>query len=132
MHLEIFLDGAKYFIAPITNIWGTTNEIMFKNGSLNNYQSKINESGTYSYILSQKDPGVHNWLDPSGLSEGILTLRWSGFPNEVVGKDLYVKSQLLLIEDAKKNLSEEQYISTIEREEQLKIRAQSYAWRIEE
>ena len=38
----------------------------------------------------------------------------------------------LLIEDAKKNLSEEQYISTIEREEQLKIRAQSYAWRIEE
>lgn len=132
LHLEIFLDGAKYFIAPITNIWGTTNEIMFKNGSLNNYQSKINESGTYSYILSQKDPGVHNWLDPSGLSEGILTLRWSGFPNEVVGKDLYVKSQLLLIEDAKKNLSEEQYISAIEREEQLKIRAQSYAWRIEE
>ena len=132
MHLEIFLDGAKYFIAPITNIWGTTNEIMFKNGSLNNYQSKINESGTYSYILSQKDPGVHNWLDPSGLSEGILTLRWSGFPNEVVGKNLYVKSQLLLIEDAKKNLSEEQYISTTEREEQLKIRAQSYAWRIEE
>ena len=65
-------------------------------------------------------------------SEGILTLRWSGFPNEVVGKDLYVKSQLLLIEDAKKNLSEEQYISTVEREEQLKIRAQSYAWRIEE
>ena len=105
---------------------------MFKNGSLNNYQSKINKSGTYSYILSQKDPGVHNWLDPSGLSEGILTLRWSGFPNEVVGKDLYVKSQLLLIEDAKKNLSEEQYISTVEREEQLKIRAQSYAWRIEE
>ena len=66
------------------------------------------------------------------MSEGILTLRWSGFPNEVVGKDLYVNSQLLLIEDAKKNLSEEQYISAIEREEQLKIRAQSYAWRIEE
>ena len=132
MHLEIFLDGAKYFIAPITNIWGTTNEIMFKNGSLNNYQSKINESGTYSYILSQKDPGVHNWLDPSGLGEGILTLRWSGFPNGVVGKDLYVKSKLLLIEDAKKNISAEQYISTKEREEQLNIRAKSYAWRIEE
>ena len=132
LHLEIFLDGAKYFIAPITNIWGTTNEIMFKNGSLNNHQSKINESGTYSYILSQKDPGVHNWLDPSGLSEGILTLRWSGFPNEVVGKNLYVKSQLLSIEDAKKNISEEQYISTRERKEQLKVRAESYTWRIGE
>ena len=40
--------------------------------------------------------------------------------------------RVFLTEDAKKNLSEEQYISTVEREEQLKIRAQSYAWRIEE
>ena len=37
-----------------------------------------------------------------------------------------------LIEDAKKNISAEQYISTKEREEQLNIRAKSYAWRIEE
>ena len=51
---------------------------------------------------------------------------------EIFLKDLYVKSKLLLIEDAKKNISAEQYISTKEREEQLNIRAKSYAWRIEE
>ena len=28
--LDIHLDGAKYFIAPITNIWGTTNNIVTK------------------------------------------------------------------------------------------------------
>ena len=48
-----------------------------------------------------------------------------------MGPEMCIRDRLL-IEDAKKNLSEEQYISTIEREEQLKIRAQSYAWRIEE
>ena len=50
--LDVFLDGAKYFIAPITNIWGTTNNIVSKNGSLNNEQSKINADGTYTFILS--------------------------------------------------------------------------------
>ena len=44
--LDIHLDGAKYFIAPITNIWGTTNNIVSKNGSLNNSQAKINKDGT--------------------------------------------------------------------------------------
>ena len=131
IYLEIFLGDAKYFIAPITNIWGTTNEIIKKNGSLNNHQSKINDSGTYSFILSQEDPGIHNWLDPSGLSEGILTLRWSGFPNGVVGKDLFVKSELISIEDAKKNISKAQIISSKEREEQLQKRSRSYSWRLE-
>ena len=131
IYLEIFLDDAKYFIAPITNIWGTTNEIIKKNGSLNNHQSKINDSGTYSFILSQEDPGIHNWLDPSGLSEGILTLRWSGFPNGVVGKDLFVKSEVISIEDAKKNISKAQIISSKEREEQLQKRSRSYSWRLE-
>ena len=132
INLEIFLDGAQYFIAPITNIWGTTNEIMKKNGSLNNHQSKINDTGTYSFILSQDDPGIHNWLDPSGLNQGILTLRWSGFPNGLVGKDLYVKSEVMLIEDAKKNISKAQLILPEEREEQLQKRARSYSWRIED
>ena len=129
--LDVFLDGAKYFIAPITNIWGTTNNIVSKNGSLNNAQSKINADGTYTFVLSVNDPGNFNWLDPSNLTEGILTLRWSGFPNEVVGKNLYVKSALMLISDAIKEVDENHKTSSKERESQLKHRRESYSWRTE-
>ena len=129
--LDVFLDGAKYFIAPITNIWGTTNNIVSKNGSLNNGQSKINADGTYTFVLSVNDPGNFNWLDPSNLTEGILTLRWSGFPNEVVGKNLYVKSALMLISDAIKEVDENHKTSSKERESQLKHRRESYSWRTE-
>ena len=129
--LDVFLDGAKYFIAPITNIWGTTNNIVSKNGSLNNAQSKINADGTYTFILSVNDPGNFNWLDPSNLTEGILTLRWSGFPNEVVGQNLYVKSTLMLTSDALIEVDENHKTSTKERESQLKQRRESYSWRTE-
>ena len=129
--LDVFLDGAKYFIAPITNIWGTTNNIVSRNGSLNNAQSKINADGTYTFILSVNDPGNFNWLDPSNLTEGILTLRWSGFPNEVVGQNLYVKSTLMLTRDALKEVDENHKTSSKERESQLKQRRESYRWRTE-
>ena len=62
--LDVHLGGAKYFIAPITNIWGTTNEIVRRNGSLNSAQSRPNGDGTYTFVVSVADPGVHNWIDP--------------------------------------------------------------------
>ena len=127
--LDIHLDGAKYFIAPITNIWGTTNNIVTKNGSLNNSQAKVNQDGTYTFILSVNDPRVFNWLDPSGLSEGILTLRWSGFPNEIVGENLFAKSQLMLIDDALNEITDDHKISNEDRLNQLQAREESYKWR---
>ena len=127
--LDINLDGAKYFIAPITNIWGTTNNIVTKNGSLNNSQAKVNQDGTYTFILSVNDPGVFNWLDPSGLSEGILTLRWSGFPNDIVGENLFAKSKVMLISDALNEITDDHRISYEERLNQLQEREKSYSWR---
>ena len=127
--LDIHLDGAKYFIAPITNIWGTTNNIVTKNGSLNNSQAKVNQDGTYTFILSVNDPGVFNWLDPSGLSEGILTLRWSGFPNDIVGENLFAKSKVMLISDALNEITDDHRISSEERLNQLQAREESYSWR---
>ena len=127
--LDINLDGAKYFIAPITNIWGTTNNIVTKNGSLNNSQAKANQDGTYTFILSVNDPGVFNWLDPSGLSEGILTLRWSGFPNDIVGENLFAKSKVILISDALNEITYDHRISSEQRLNQLQAREESYSWR---
>ena len=123
------MDGAKYFIAPITNIWGTTNNIVTKNGSLNNSQAKANQDGTYTFILSVNDPGVFNWLDPSGLSEGILTLRWSGFPNDLVGENLFAKSKVMLVSDALNEITDDHRISSEERLNQLQAREESYSWR---
>jgi hypothetical protein len=36
-------------------------------------------------VISVTDPGVHNWLDPSGLSRGFFQIRWQQVPS---GKDM--------------------------------------------
>ena len=102
---------------------------MTKNGSLNNSQAKVNQDETYTFILSVNDPGVFNWLDPSGLSEGILTLRWSGFPNDIVGENLFAKSKVMLISNALNEITDDHRISSEERLNQLQVREESYSWR---
>ena len=86
--VDVRLGGARYFVAPITNHWGTTNGIVDRTGSLNLAQSLRNDDGTLTLVVSKHDPGVPNWLDPSGMREGILTLRWAEFEGGAPGADL--------------------------------------------
>ncbi len=129
--LDVDMGGARYFIAPITNIWGTSNEIVTRNGSLNKHQAIANDNGTYTFVLSPHDPGVHNWLDPTDMREGILTLRWAEFTGGRPSDTFGVKSRLATLNELKGSLpSACQMISSEERTQQLTARASSYAWRI--
>jgi hypothetical protein len=39
-------------------------------------QSRRSSDGRYRYVISATDPGVHNWLDTGGLTNGFLFLRF--------------------------------------------------------
>jgi hypothetical protein len=129
--LTVRLGGAKYFIAPITNFWGTTNDILGRTGSLNKTQSVANPDGTYTYVVSVRDPGVHNWVDPSGLHEGIVTLRWAEFPGGRPTRDVAVESQVVPLARWRDGLpASTRFVTAAERREQIAERARNYAWRL--
>ncbi len=44
--------------------------------SLNDGQLQIDEDGVVRVVLSMSDPGVQNWLDTSGLANGLFTYRY--------------------------------------------------------
>jgi hypothetical protein len=46
-------------------------------GSLNGQQCETDRDGVTRLVVAHRDPGVPNWLDPSGLTEGFLTPRWA-------------------------------------------------------
>ena len=77
--VEIGLGEADYFLAPITNIWGTTNDIVNRTSSLNLTQSHRDQPDGLTYVVSKQDPGIWNWLDPCDMNVGLLTLRWAEF-----------------------------------------------------
>jgi hypothetical protein len=131
--IDVNTGGAGYFVAPITNAWGTTNDIVHRTGCLNQAQSHANADGTFSYVLSKHDPGVHNWLDPSDMREGILTLRWAEFPSGRASADVGAKSRVVSVEDLRRELPEEtKYVSSDERAQQCAHRAAGYLRRLPE
>lgn len=90
--------GAEYFTVPLSNVWGTTLDVLDRTGSLNKAQSRPNDDGTYTFVIAGQDPGVHNWIDTSGLPEGILTLRMAEFPEGGARPDLAATGRVVPID----------------------------------
>jgi hypothetical protein len=131
--LDVDLGGAEYFVAPITNVWGTTNDVQSRNGSLNRAQSVANPDGTLTYVLSLRDPGVWNWLDPCDMREGTLTLRWAEFRGGRPGPSLSARSRVVPLAELRSRLpAGTRFLTPDERKAQLAERAASYAWRLQE
>jgi hypothetical protein len=131
--IDIGLGGAGYFLAPITNIWGTTNDIVDRTSSLNLTQSVRDADDRLTYVVSRRDPGVWNWLDPCDMPEGLLTLRWAEFADGRPGPGFGATSRVVKLADLDAALpAATRRVTPDERRQQHTERARSYAWRIEE
>lgn len=58
------------------NIWGVTSDSARHQNSLNSHQAQLDPDGRFTVVVANTDPGIANWVDPGGLREGILMLRW--------------------------------------------------------
>ena len=125
--------GAEYFTVPLSNIWGTTMDIVDRTASLNKAQSVANPDGTYTYVVSNTDPGVHNWVDTCGLDEGILTLRMAEFPEGGPRQDLAASGQVVKLDELDSVLPEGTvFVDTDARAAQLTTRRAGYLRRLPE
>jgi hypothetical protein len=133
MLIDVSDGGAAYFVVPTGNIWGTTLDIVNHTSSLNKAQSVANAGGTYTYVLSRQDPGVHNWIDPCGMGEGILTLRMAEFPGGRPNDDLSARSRVVPFSSLRDELpAETKWVTAAERAAQLAARAAAYERRLPE
>lgn len=131
--IDVHDGGAAYFTVPISNVWGTTMGIRDRTGSLNKAQSEPNADGSWTYVISNEDPGVHNWVDPCGLSEGILTLRMAEFPGQRPTDDLSASGQVVKLADLASVLPDgTQEVGAAERAAQLAARTEAYDRRLPE
>jgi hypothetical protein len=118
--------GAEYFTVPLSNIWGTTLDILDRTGSLNKAQSLPNEDGTYTFVISGEDPGVHNWIDNGGLNEGILTLRMAEFPEGGARPDLSATGRVVELDRLDEKVPGLAKVTADERAAQLATRRAGY------
>jgi hypothetical protein len=80
--------GANYTGFQIADPWTISPDPLARLASLNKSQALPNADGRYVYVLSSRDPGVHNWIDTVGLHEGWMLLRWQGVRPTTIATDL--------------------------------------------
>jgi hypothetical protein len=124
--------GAEYFTVPLSNIWGTTLDIVDRTGSLNKAQSVPNPDGTYTYVIAATDPGTANWIDTDGLPEGILTLRMAEFGESGPREDLGARGRVVPLDRLDAEVPELPRVTPQQRAEELARRRVAYLRRLPE
>ena len=112
---------ARYFSVPVTNDWTITDNYWDDQTSLNIAQSVKNSDGTYTIVVSPKDPGVANWVSTGGLNQGTLSIRFQDF-NPASDVDPTVSSQVVKLNQ----LSGLPTVTPAERQAQLATRKLGY------
>jgi Protein of unknown function (DUF1214) len=83
--LTINADGSSYHNVILYDYWLMSGNYWSRTSSLNNRQSAKNADGTYTYVFSRKDPGVHNWIDTLDLHENLFFIRFQLLPRDESG-----------------------------------------------
>lgn len=76
--------GARYSGLVAHDWWFRSLPYSNRTASLTSSSSHANRDGRFTYVVSRRDPGVHNWIDPCGLQETLVLYRWQGLPAQKV------------------------------------------------
>ena len=73
--LEVEPPEGVYWSYSLGNQWWETIHYGRHQSSLNAHQAKVDSDGILRVVVSARDPGVANWLDTAGHSNGAMILR---------------------------------------------------------
>ena len=74
--LEFEIPRATYWGLQVGDLWWQAADYVDHQSSLNGYQVEADPDGRARIVVGADDPGVANWLDTTGLSRGVVLLRW--------------------------------------------------------
>ena len=124
--------GAASLGFQLTDPWGVAYEYASRSSSLNNAQARRNADGTYTFVISATDPGVHNWLDPEGFGAGIFAIRWQALPATATPERAIREVSVLPLAALRDRLPADAFVTPAERRAQLDARARAHARRLSE
>lgn len=76
--VTVFPIDARYQGIQLTDPWFSSLEYANRQTSLTADQAVASSDGAYRFVVSERDPGVANWLDTTGLPTGTILIRFDG------------------------------------------------------
>ncbi len=115
---------ARYQSIQIGDLWFNALDFCHRQTSLTAAQAYKSQDGKYRLVISAQDPGVPNWLDPSGTQNVFVFMRWQGLPKCYEFTEVPT-AKMVKIKDLRGLLVNEPYFSPKQRTEQLAARKAS-------
>ncbi len=66
----------RHWSVSLADYWFCSLDYASRQSSLNGAQAEVDADGVFRGVIAQRDPGVANWLDTTGLSQGTLAVRF--------------------------------------------------------
>ena len=74
---EVEIPECVYWGVQLGDIWYQSLDWVNRQSSLNGHQASISSDGVFRAVISHEDPGILNWLDTTGATQGCITYRWN-------------------------------------------------------
>jgi hypothetical protein len=108
------------------DMWNRALEYRNHQSHLNSSQMAPDADGRFTAVISIRDPGVHNWLDPQGLHDLLVGHRWQGLPPGAAAT-VGVEDRVARFDRLEAALPQGvRRVTTAERAQQIKMRQRGY------
>lgn len=80
-------EAAPYQAIQIGSRWYVSTDYEHHQTSLTRAQSHADPDGCLRYVISERNPGVANWLETTGHAQGVMMLRWQRVARDLTETD---------------------------------------------
>jgi hypothetical protein len=118
-------EKVRYWNIQLSDMMWNSIDWMNRQSSLNGGQARIDADGKFRAVIALEDPGIPNWIDTGGNSEGAVMLRWTEASSGPAPS-----LTVLNASDLRDHLpADTPTVSATERDEQLRGRRRAVQWR---
>jgi len=125
--------GARYCSLWIYDWWFRSVDADKRFTGRNLASSDADADGRITWVLSARDPGVVNWIDISGLPEGLMGCRWQNLPGTPLRQGPLIEQiNRVMLSDLSLHLpAGHRRVSATERGAELQARARDFQRRLQ-
>ncbi|GGQ72764.1 hypothetical protein [Couchioplanes azureus] len=103
MVLTVPASDAPYQGIQLGSMWYVSLDYIHHQTSLTVPQARVDPDGMIRYVVSERDPGVANWLECTGHRRGYIQLRWQRLSRALTAED-GPQVEVVAVEDVPKLL----------------------------
>jgi hypothetical protein len=87
MIVTVPASDCAYQAIQIGSRWYISTDYEHHQTSLTKAQSHADPDGMFRYVVSERDPGIANWLETCGHPQGVMMLRWQRVSRDLTESD---------------------------------------------